>query len=92
MRHEDIGVHDGDQLVQEVRLVLKQLWRQLLHHLLKSLSCHRGNSIPSLGFTPGDDREVGSEGERGKVIVFHSHFSHDIIIILYIKSHNCLSL
>lgn len=67
MRHEDIGVHDGDQLVQEVRLKLKQLWSQLLHHLLKSLSCHRGNPIPSLGFTPGDDEQVGREAQGGNV-------------------------
>lgn len=53
MSHEDIGVHDGDQLMQEVGLVLKQLWRQFLHNLLKSFSCHRGNAIPSLRFTPG---------------------------------------
>lgn len=59
MRHEDIGVHDGDQLVQEVRLKLKQLWRQLLHHPLKSLSCHRGNPVPSFRFTPVDNKISG---------------------------------
>lgn len=52
MRHEDVGVHDGDQLVQEVRLILKQLWGQFMHHLLQPFRCHRGNSVPGLGFTP----------------------------------------
>lgn len=51
--HEDIGVHDGDQLVEEVRLELKQLRRQLLHHFLQSFSSHRRNPVPGFRFTPG---------------------------------------
>ena len=72
VRHEDVGVHDGDELVQEVGLIFKQLWCQLLHHLLKPLSCHRGNPIPSLGFTPGAEREVGSKEQRRKVSLSHA--------------------
>lgn len=59
MSHEDVGVHDGNKLMQEVRLKLKQLWCQLLHNLLKLLSCRRGNAIPSLGFSPEDDANMG---------------------------------
>lgn len=25
--HQNVGIHDGDELMQEVRLELKQLWR-----------------------------------------------------------------
>jgi len=32
--HQRVGVHDGDQLVQEVWLGLKQLRGQLLHDAL----------------------------------------------------------
>lgn len=53
MSHEDVGVHYGDQLVQEVRLELKQLWRQLLHHVLQSFGRHRRNPVPGFRFTPG---------------------------------------
>lgn len=61
MSHEDIGVHDGDELVQQVRLELKQLWRQLLHNIFKLFSGRRRNPIPSLRFTPGDERNMGAK-------------------------------
>lgn len=64
MRHEDVRVHDGDQLMQKVRLKLKQLWRQLFHHLLESLSCHRGNPIPRFRLTPGEDTLLISVEQR----------------------------
>lgn len=64
MRHEDVRVHDGDQLMQEVRLKLKQLWRQLFHHLLESLSCHRGHPIPRFRLTPGEDKLLISVEQR----------------------------
>ena len=70
MRHEDIGVHDGDQLVQEVGLILKQLWRQLLHHLLKTLSCYRWNPVPSLWFTPGNNRQEQVKNTEGALQFF----------------------
>lgn len=61
MSHEDIRVHDGDQLMQEVGLELKQLWRQLLHHLLQAFSRHRWNPVPGFRFTPGDYGTVQTE-------------------------------
>lgn len=51
--HEDIGIHDGDQLVEQVRLGVKQLWCQLLHDSLQLLCCRGWHSIPRLRFTPG---------------------------------------
>lgn len=54
--HEDIGIHDGDQLMEEVRLGVKQLWSQLFHHGLQLLCCRGRHSVPSLRFTPGKQR------------------------------------
>lgn len=54
--HEDVGIHDGDQLMEEIRLGVKQLWSQLFHHGLK-LFCRGGrHSVPRLRFTPGGQR------------------------------------
>ena len=50
--HQGVGVHDGDQLVQEVRLRLKQLRGQLLHHRLQLLSSGARRPVPRLGFSP----------------------------------------
>lgn len=52
--HKDIGIHDGDQLMEEVRLRVKQLWGQLLHDGLQLLRCGSRHSIPSFRFTPGE--------------------------------------
>ena len=50
--HEHVGVHDGDQLVQQVRLGVKQLWSQLLHHCLQLLRRLCWHAIPRLGLPP----------------------------------------
>lgn len=57
MLHENIGIHDGDQLMEEVRLGVKQLWSQLLHYSLQLLCCRGWHSVPSLWFTPGRRRQ-----------------------------------
>lgn len=33
MRHQGVGVHDGHELVQQVRLGHKELWGESLHHV-----------------------------------------------------------
>ncbi len=54
--HEDVGIHDGDQLMEEVRLGVKQLRGQFFHYSLQLL-CRRGrHSVPSLRLTPGEQR------------------------------------
>lgn len=53
--HKDIGIHDGDQLMEEVRLRVKQLWGQLLHDGLQLLRRRSRHSIPSFRFTPGEE-------------------------------------
>lgn len=52
MLHQDIGIHDCDKLMEEVRLGVKQLWGQFLHHGLQLFSCGGRHSIPRLRFTP----------------------------------------
>lgn len=37
MSHQGVGVHDGDKLMQEVRLGDEELWGQPLHHGLQLL-------------------------------------------------------
>lgn len=54
--HEDIGIHDGDQLMEEIRLGVEQLWSQLFHYSLQLLSCRGWHSVPSLRFTPEKQR------------------------------------
>ena len=56
--HEGVGVHEGDELVQQVGLALEQLRRQLLHHLLQVLRRERRHSVPRLRFTPKDKKGV----------------------------------
>lgn len=51
--HEDIGIHDGDELMEEIWLGVEQLRSQLLHYGLQLLRCRRWHTVPSLGFTPG---------------------------------------
>ena len=52
--HEDVGIHDGDQLMEEVGLRVEQLRRQFLHHGLQLL-CGRGrHAVPRLRLTPGN--------------------------------------
>lgn len=55
--HEDIRIHDGDQLMQEVRLRVKQLWSQLFHNGLQLLCCRGRHSIPGLRFPPGEQTD-----------------------------------
>lgn len=56
MFHEDIGIHDGDQLMEEIRLGVKQLRSQLFHYGLQLLGCRCRHSVPSLRFTPGEKK------------------------------------
>lgn len=55
--HEDIRIHDGDQLMEEVRLGVKQLWSQLFHNGLQLLCCRGWHSIPGLRFPPGEQMD-----------------------------------
>lgn len=64
MGHEGVGIHEGDKLVQEVRLAIKELRCQLLHHLFQMFRRKRGYPIPGLRLTPG-------HVERG-----HTEWSH----------------
>lgn len=52
--HQDVGVHDGDQLVEQVGLGVEQLRGQFLHHGLQLLGCRGRNPVPGLGFAPAE--------------------------------------
>lgn len=52
MVHQGVGVHDGDQLVEQVRLRLKKLWGQFPHHILQLLGSKTRSTIPGFGFPP----------------------------------------
>lgn len=70
MIHEDVWVHDGDQLMQEVWLRVKQLWGQLFHYSLQLLRSTGRYTVPCFGFAPEEktkernifikDREKGA--------------------------------
>jgi len=60
MGHEGVGIHEGNKLVQKVRLAIKELRCQLLHHLFQMFCCKGGYPIPGLRLTPG-------QKERGHV-------------------------
>ena len=62
MLHEDGGREGGDQVVEEVGLVLKQLRGLLLHGGLQGLRVGRGNTVPCLRLSPERGREGGREG------------------------------
>ncbi len=64
MFHEDGGGEDGDQMVHEVGLVLKQLRRLFLHGGLQRLCVGRGYAVPCLGLSPGDRQDGGSMVRR----------------------------
>lgn len=55
--HQGVGVHDGDQLVQQVRLRLKQLWSQFPHHLLQLFCSKTRSSIPGFGLPPYGEKD-----------------------------------
>lgn len=59
--HECVGVHDGDQLVQEVRLGLKQLGGQFPHHPLQLLCSVSRNPVPRLGLSPENTDAIFSK-------------------------------
>ena len=50
--HEDAWGQVGHQVVEEVWLVLKQLWGLLLHSGLQSLCVRLRHAIPRLGLPP----------------------------------------
>lgn len=50
--HQRVGIHDGDQLVKEVWLGLKQLWCQILHDRLEVLCSVTRGTIPRLWLPP----------------------------------------
>lgn len=52
MGHQGVGVHDGDQLVQQVRLGLEQLRGQFPHHLLQLLCSKTRSPIPCFRLPP----------------------------------------
>lgn len=54
MLHEHIWVHDGDQLVEQVWLRLKELRGQVLHHILQLLSSIARSAIPRLWLSPAN--------------------------------------
>lgn len=72
MLHEDVGIHDGDELVEEVRLGVKQLRRQLLHHGLQLLGCGGRHSVPRLRFTPGN-KSLCLKTKQNKWVLFEKH-------------------
>lgn len=47
-----LGIHQGDQLEEEVRLRFKQVGRLGLYCSFKLLGVLSGNAIPCLSFTP----------------------------------------
>lgn len=55
MSHQGVGVHDGHQLMEEVRLGHEELRGQPLHHALQLLSRIPWDSIPGFGLTPGNE-------------------------------------
>lgn len=52
MLHEDVGVHQGDELMQEVRLRVEELRSHFLHDRLQLLCGVSWNAVPGLGFAP----------------------------------------
>lgn len=50
--HEDVWGEGGDQVMQEVRLILKQLRCLVLHSSLQRLGIGTGDTVPCLGLTP----------------------------------------
>jgi hypothetical protein len=54
MFHEDGWREGSDEMVEEIRLVLKQLWSLLFHDSLQGLSIGGWYSIPGLRLTPGE--------------------------------------
>lgn len=54
MCHQGVGVHDGHQLVQQVRLGYEELGRQPLHDALQLLGRVPGDAVPGFGLTPGN--------------------------------------
>jgi hypothetical protein len=62
--HEDVGIHDGDKLVQQVRLRVKQLWGQLLHHGLQLLCRVGRDTIPRLRLPPGERQRESMRGRK----------------------------
>lgn len=54
MVHEHIWVHDGDQLVEQVWLRLKELRGQVLHHILQLLGGIARSAIPRLWLSPAN--------------------------------------
>lgn len=60
MGHEGVGVHEGDELVQQVGLALEKFGRQLLHHLLQVLGREGRHAVPRFGLAP-----IKKKGGRG---------------------------
>lgn len=50
--HELVGREDGDKVVHQVRLLLKQLWRHIFHGLLQCNRKRGWHPIPRLGLSP----------------------------------------
>ena len=51
-RHQSVGIHDGCQLMQQVRRLLKQLGCIPLHHVFQQLGFWARHSVPCLRLTP----------------------------------------
>jgi hypothetical protein len=54
MLHKDGWREGSDKMMEEIRLVLKQLWGLLLHDSLQGLSIGGWYTIPGLRLTPGE--------------------------------------
>lgn len=50
--HEDVGREGGDQVMEEVWLVFKELWCLVFHGGLQRFSIGTGHTVPCLGLTP----------------------------------------
>lgn len=59
--HQRVGIHDGDQLVKEVWLGLKQLRCQVLHDRLEVLRGITRSPVPRLWLSPANIAKTISE-------------------------------
>lgn len=64
MIHEDIWIHNSDQLVEKVWLRLKELGSQVLHHFLQLLSSVARSAIPRFWLSPANQQQQKLSGDQ----------------------------
>lgn len=57
MIHEEIWIHNGDQLVKKVWLRLKEFGSQAPHYVLQLLGGVARSAIPRLGLPPANKQQ-----------------------------------